>query len=64
MAPIKYTASGRVLVDPDGEIVAWANGLPFTAEGALAIAAADPIVFGNGIPFSQEGRMSVEADNG
>lgn len=64
MTPIKYTPAGRVLIDPAGEVVAWANGLPLTADGALAVEAADPGLFGNGVPFTTDGRVAVEVDNG
>ena len=37
-APLKYNVSGRVLTDGSAEaIVAYANGLPFTASGRLAV---------------------------
>lgn len=62
MAPIKYTPTGRVLVDPVGDVVSWTNGLPFTAEGALAIAAADPEGFVNGVPMADDRVATGEAE--
>lgn len=58
MSPIKLDAGGRVVVDSAGDIVAWANGLPFTAEGALAVAPEEQVQnFSNGVPLSAEGKV-------
>lgn len=59
MQPLKYDANGRVLVDAAAPIVAWANGLPFTADGALAVSGDLPEGVQNGVPFV-DGKVSVD----
>lgn len=59
MQPVKYDADGRIATDAAGDIVSWANGLPFTADGALAVSTAEPIAFTNGIPTDEDGKVTV-----
>lgn len=61
MQPLKYDANGRVLVDAAAPIVAWANGLPFTADGALAVSGDLPVVEGL-LPFDADARVTVGED--
>lgn len=60
MTPIKYDADGRIVVDPVGAVVAWANGLPLTADGALAVSGSVPVAFVAGAPNDGE-RITVTA---
>lgn len=59
MQPINYDADGRIVVDAAGPIVSVANGLPFTAEGALAVSTGPAVVVQNGIPADADGRTAV-----
>ena len=59
MQPVKYDADGRIITDATGAIVSYANGLPFTADGALAVSTADPIAFASGIPTDESGKVTV-----
>lgn len=59
MQPVKYDADGRVIVDSAGDIVSWANGMPFTANGALAVSGAVPIAFTSGIPSDVDNKVTV-----
>lgn len=40
-------------------IVSWANGLPFTASGALAVEVGPVVNVQNGVPFTASGRVAI-----
>ena len=62
MTPIKYDANGRIVTDSAGDIVAWANGLPFTADGSLAVSPAGTVQnFTGGNPLDNDGRVVTDA---
>ena len=58
MSPLKYDSAGRIIVDSVEPVVSWANGLPLTADGALAVAVSGDVQgFANGIPYDEEGKV-------
>lgn len=59
MQPILYDADGRIVVDTEGDIVSWANGLPFTADGALAVSSGAVLAVQNGVPHDGDGKVTV-----
>ena len=59
MAPLKYDSDGRIVIDAVADIASWANGLPFTADGALAVSGDLPAGVQNGVPFV-DGKVSVD----
>lgn len=59
MQPILYDADGRIVVDTEGDIVSWANGLPFTAVGALAVSSGAVLTVQNGVPHDGDGKVTV-----
>lgn len=61
MSPLKYDADGRIVSDSEGKIVSWANGLPFTGEGALAISTAPVVAVQGGVPTDESGKVVVSA---
>lgn len=59
MQPLQYDADGRIVVDSAGAIVSVANGLPLTADGALAVSGELPIVALAGVPADENGKVTV-----
>lgn len=59
MQPIQYDATGRIVTDAVGDIVSWANGLPFTAEGALAVSTGPVLAAQSGVPLDADGKVVV-----
>ncbi|MDS1142400.1 hypothetical protein RE432_18355 [Pusillimonas sp. SM2304] len=61
MQPVKYDADGRIVVNDTDAIVSWANGLPFTADGSLAVSGDLPVVVNGGVPAGADGKVTVSA---